>query len=350
MSTPLDIAFSSTALSGTAADLFKDDKNSMFSSLFREQGADLSPDSGLALSWDERSMPKKAAGFTTADGRAAVSAGGASSLKMSPMADIKLKRAIPAARVLNSRAPGELGDSGERYIEQQLKEMVQEIKLSEELLASGALKGNVSVSSATVPGTQVSFSLSFGVTNSTSSASWATNSTAITKEIEAHDDAMYAASRMTPHHYIIGRNVKGYLQTNNGVSNIFTAGDAMAQALNQMAAVIGPKQDFDFAGKAWAVNTKGYDVNGSLTRWLDDDQIITLPEDLSGVLGYGEGYCEIPARAFGGADVCELSQQRGITAYIVASHDPVGYELYVVHRALFVLLNPAAVGVYDCTP
>lgn len=330
-----------------------------FQDLFMEQGSAQTvaevEGKGDYVSWDEVTMPKTAAPFTTRDGGYVEDKKTSRKHRMIVMAHIKLKKHFSSSRIYASRGDGTLRDNVPQQVNKEFRAMLKKILRSKEILASMVLKGGGTFNSSVIEGMEVTFTITFsGLATFTPSASWATPSTKLlSDDFDRVRAAFYTNCREELGRMIVDAKVRNYLVANTELQGYFQSGSALAALALGEKPTSGPVlNDFELDGLMWHATRAGYDASegaGSPTKYLGDDLIIGLPQDLSEVLGFAEGHGDIPVNAFGQDASMLLTKARNPGLYAFAmpgtanDDDPAGATLFVGWKGMFVLLNPYAV-------
>lgn len=347
--TPYERVFGVRSLNGGPIRQYADETfEGMFQSKFTMHGRNLGADQGSnTVEWDEVQFPKTAAGFTSRSAPAQQETPLSSKNKVCALAHIKLKKFLPAARVFSQRSAGELRANAAQVVADEQRASLKRINSTREAMAAGVLQGSFDAASV---GSEVSFQLTFGVTTRVAPANWDLPGTKlISSEIPATKDAFYEAARMEARQVILDRNTKNYIRGNSEVQTWLAPTGLNRDAIRLEAdRTVGPALDgFELDGLRYMVNRAGYDNGaGSLVRFMQDDRSIWLPDDsmLSEVLGYAEGWGDIPRQAIGnGGGVIGQAPSPGVYSYATSNEEPVGINLYTGWVGLFVLTQPSAV-------
>lgn len=309
----------------------------------RNHGADMDKNT---VEFDVISYPKDAAPITDRDAPATLEKPTDRQNKISFLAYIKLKKFLPASRVFGSRGPGELKSNAAAVVAAEQKASLKRINTTREVMAAKVLQGSFDASAV---GSDVSFTLDFPVATRTAATTWANAGTdLIADEIPLTKSAYYDSCRMEAKQVIVDRNTRGYIRKNTSIQTFLAPpgikGSAVAFASDR---IVGPAVDnWQLNGLDWQVNEAGYDLGGALTRYLPADKSIWLPGDdeLDNVLGYAEGWGDIPKQAIGnGAGVIGKAPQPGVFSYATCEESPVGINLYTGWVGLFFVTFPEAV-------
>lgn len=226
------------------------------------------------------------------------------------------------------------------------------IAISKEILAWQTLKGAVAINPNTVPGSQLSFSYNFGVTTLTVGADWSDKTTPIASTEQDRLAGLYHdACGLQARKAVIDRKVKGYIKQNNDVRSFIQNDPDPVRRMLMTEKIMGSAfGGFQFDEMQWDVHATKYSLNGTLTKYLGNNQMIVLPadEDLPLVLGRAEGYGTIPREAFGSESVAGMgyrAPQKGLFAYAYTIPKPASVVVVWGWCGLFVLTFPEAVGV-----
>lgn len=330
-----------------------------FQDLFMQEGSSQTvaeiEGKGDFMSWDEVLMPKTAAPFTTRDGGYVEDRKTDRKHRMICLAHIKLKKHFKSSQLYASRGDGTLRDNVPQQINKEVRAMLKKIMRSRELLAATILKGGGTFSSSQIEGMEVSFTITFsGLGTFTPSASWATSSTKLlSSDFELLRTAYYNNCREELRRLIIDSKIRNYLAANTELQGYFQSGSMLSEIVLGKKPTSGEALDgFELDGFQWHATRAGYDIgaaSSSPTKYLGDDLLVGLPEDLSEVLGYCEGHGDIPVNAFGQDPSMLMSKAREPGLYVYAmpgtanDADPAGATVFVGWKGMFCLLNPYAV-------
>lgn len=356
MSSPYESLFGTETLTGLIRTFDSEPGNRACTQVFARNAKKLMPVGTLAK-WDEVVGSRHLAPITGSEEPAPRQANKAKTTKTSAMADIRVSKFISGDRLFDDRAPGKLLPSAEDVIAEELMDLNNLIGNTKEFLCASALLGTITVNSSTVPGSTMSFTVSFSPQSLSAGASWATASTKIiSDEIKDHKQTYKDASGFNVAEMLIDPSIEGYLQANTEaqafVSNALGSNFLLNGGTLEGAALGGLR----FGGLSWTVTDGVYKPEGgSVTRYKTVDQAIMLPSapQQREVLGWIEGYGKVPAGPVytaNGRGAVRQASSRGNFAYAMTMGDPVGVKLIAGWVGLPVLLNPNGVGVLDTTP
>lgn len=318
--------------------------------LFRQHGRDISPDPDARKQlahWSEVTHSRAPAGFSDRRSPATAEEGLDYVEKASPLAFISAaSQPVPIDEISSPVA-------AQNWLAQEVQNLRRRMAISKELLAWGVLKGSFVCNPSTVPGSKVSFALTFNTTALTPLADWSNAGTKIlSSELAAFEQTYHDACGEQIRKYVIDREVKKYIRQNTEVTNTLTNDPNPNNRLLALERVMGPAfGGFELDEYEFDVHSTKYDKSGTLTKYLGSDQLIALPaeERLSQVLGYAEGYGAIPREAIGSnpGSMGGRATQRGDYMYAYTNANPATLTLVMGCPILFVLLHPEAVGYTD---
>lgn len=294
--------------------------------------------------WNEASLSRAPAPFVGKRSPAVGVEGLAFQAKTAVIADIRIaSNPIPLDEITSERA-------AQNALAMENRDKRKRIRIAKELLAWQTLKGSVSISAATVPGSKISFSFTQAVTGLAPLASWATAATKIaSSELDNLATVYHDACGLQPKRLVVDNNVHKYLRQNTEVQALV----ASYQNPDKRGTVNAPTgQSFEFEGLTVDVTRAKYDLSGTLTKYLGADGLIALPGDseLPLVLGRAEGFGAIPREAIGAADSLSAlggqAPSAGEYSYAYTIPEPAAVVMVFGWRGLFVLTFPEAVG-YD---
>lgn len=306
---------------------------------------------GDSVSWDEIEMHRHLAPITGADSPSIHQGQATKRVRSSALAHIKISKTIQGSKLFKERGPGSLASNADEVLAYELKDLQKMIGASVEYLCTSALLGTITVSNSTIPGTTVSFTVSFSPNTYSYSGDWATVSTKLASaEIPALMKDHRAASGMIPRIAITEPDVTGYILANTEAQTLLK--NAVGAAWLQRSAFddrFGPGLQvggLDFRTSDGVYTPEG----GAATRFFTADRVVTLPgeSEMGGVLGLAEGYGVVPTGpAFGaeGASGLRLAPTKGYYAYSMPSGDPAGVKLVAGWVGLPILLFPSGVTV-----
>ncbi|GIW60233.1 MAG: hypothetical protein KatS3mg087_1299 [Patescibacteria group bacterium] len=290
-------------------------------------------------SWDEISYPRELAPFTHGDAPAVRLDLMGKTHRATSIAHILVDKFISGRKIFfQERAPGELRPNAMAVVASEIRDMMNRISRSIEYLAAKAFTGSLTVNSSTVPGSSVSFTLTFAVQTYTPSASWATPTTKIfSSELHTLKRDFVRTSGVPLRHIIHGTNVEKYLLQND-------------EAQAWLAATQRGVQVFDtgLLGNAVGVSFEAYDhvytLNGTVTPYLGDNAIVGFTDEAlvrqycKLVLGKGL----IPRGAFGTSpdQLVTPAPSYGFYSYVVPEFNPVGIRVFVGWAGVPIITYP----------
>lgn len=183
------------------------------------------------------------------------------------------------------------------------------------------------------------------------SASWATNTTTIDKQVQALHQAAVQLTGYELKHAFYGKNIPSYLTGNANLGNYFFRDsygpDAFGPQYIATADIPNP-----LLGLTWhkAYQSFFMDQNGNRQTLVGDDQIVFTPEPSTAWIGFLEGTYPVPTKA-GIITPAEptvassMETRAGMFAYGMASADPPTAKIVYGDTFLPVLKVPSAIFV-----
>jgi len=291
-----------------------------------------------------RTLSRKPAPFSSPKSPAVALEGQDVDLSTVTMADIKISsEPIPIEEITSEIA-------ARNIVADTYEELAKRLGISKELFAWMALKGAVTINGTTVPGSTVGFAYTQPVTALTVAAAWNLAGTKLaSSELDLFHQAHHDASGLEIARLVVDRKIKGYVTQNSEVQVMLTGGERKSDALAKTTQILGPSfRGFEFNGYDWDVHGAKYDKDGTLTKYLGDDQALALPdaESLRSVLAYAEGYGAIPREAIGpNADsLGSKAPQRGVYVYAYTTPNPAAVTVVMGWCGTFFLTHPEAIG------
>jgi hypothetical protein len=337
----LDLAFSvSTLNSSKLIEKFpQTPKDTLAQDLFRSKGQSLEVVKDVAR-WQEVELSRKPAAFTGSRSPATVVEGVAGAFKSCVIADVRIASdPIPLSEITSERA-------AQNWIEKENVDKRKRMAIAREIFAWQCLKGSVSISNTTVPGSKVSFSWTQAVQALAPVTDWSQATTKIASaELEAYQAAYHDACGLEIERMLIDAKVHEYLKRNTEIQALYAPNtDKTRTPLTTNG------RSFELEGIEFDVTRHKADIDGTLTKHLGDKRLIALPSDaaLKNVLGHAEGFGSIPREAIGSdyGTMGGLAPSAGEYSYAYTIPDPAAVVLVFGWRGLFVLTFPEAVG-YD---
>lgn len=274
---------------------------------------------------------------------------------------INVSKTIPMQKVIDERYPGADMPDARKVLQDELDDLIGQVYRSVELICAGILWGDANgaggaeINPTTVPGSEFTDEVDFGVQTLQSLAAWSNPSTAIlsTEFKPIHRKGLSAGGvryglalhRADATDALLGNTEVGKWFLNVNIApEVAQHGSLMARGgLSNI-----PK---------WIELEHGYDLDGpgTFTKFVPNKQIVFMPreEELEDVLGFAEGYIAVPRS---GGDVAVIGAEQapdmgddetGIVAYAVRSTDPYGIKLIVQYRFLPVVRNKLQILRYD---
>lgn len=272
--------------------------------------------------------------------------------KTTSLAHIKLNKRIPGRRIFfMERGPGLLRPDAQGYVARQVQDLRNRMEKTIEYLAAKAFAGSIVISSTTIPGTEVAFTITFAVGTFSATTSWKLSTTNILSdpnELPAlkkeYADAVGAPLRDMIFNqsftaYLIGNQyVEAWLAKTPTGTQVFELG-----LLEKMG------------GLYWMEYNGNYqNLGGSVTPFIADDYIIGLPapekraEYLVKPLGKGI----IPNSAIGalGNLLMSPAPSSGFYSYALMEGDPAALKVIVGWVGLCIIKYPAIVKYIHIVP
>ncbi len=137
----------------------------------------------------------------------------------------------------------------------------------------------------------------FGTGSPIISATWATNTTPIDKQIQSLHQAAVQLTGYELKHAFYGKNVPSYLTSNTNLGNYFFRDaygpDAFGPTYVATADIPNP-----LLGLTWhkAYQSFFYDQNGNRQTLVGDDQVVFTPEPSTAWIGFLEGTYPVPTQ------------------------------------------------------
>lgn len=317
--------------------------------LFFQRGRDYSDQAKKNVAmWREVSLSRAPAPFVGRRSPGVGVEGVDEAVKTSVMADVRMEsQPIPIDEITSDTAAMNI-------LAEETMSNRKRLAIAREILAWGVLKGSAAINSSTVPGSKVSFTLSFPVTELSPGASWENvNTKILSNELDTWQQTYHDACGLEFRRLIIDGLVKRYIRNNAQVlaliSGVKANDDQGIRLVTDPNTVLGAGfRNFELDGVAYDVHRTKASIDGALTKYLGDNKVIALPDDseLRQVLGYSQGRGAIPREALGfGVDGMGVeAPQPGDYAYAYTIPSPAAVVLVHGWRGLFFLTHPEAVG------
>ena len=353
--TPLDDLLSVETLSGLIRTFVEQAENRSCSALFSRSARPLLP-LGDSATWDEIEFSRHLAPISGPDSPHTRAKRLGRRKRTSAMAMVKVYKDLPAPHLFLSRAPGSDTADAEAVLSAELEDMANLIANTKEFLACGALLGKIDVTSQTVPGSDVAFTVEFGNFMGQAQDSWADPTTKIrSAEMIRLKRLFKDQAGLRPAIGITEPGVEGYLVQNNEIREFAREplGTVILRNLNLSG--VNPQWEI-LAGLNWQFTDGTYKTeNGPVKRYFPTDHVLVLPGEarLQQVLGWAEGKVHVPAGPVisePGQATSLITELRGSYAYAKVRDDPVGIRVYAGWYGLPVVLNPNAVMVFRVVP
>lgn len=337
--------------------------NRAASSKFQASARKIEPLLDGSFEWDEVQFPRHIAPVVGAESPAvAVTPLGLITRNSAP-AHARISHWIPGAKLFGQRGAGELLPNAAATIDREIRGGVKLLGNLKEYLAMRALFGSVVVSNATIPGTKVPFTLSFGLNTYTATDDWSLSTARIVdSELTALRLDYMQAMGLNLSQVITGATIGDYLRRNSGIVNLLAPmlGRQLVESAGELfsrAAVAGIR----FGDMDWQLTEEGYvPEGGSFTRYIPaTDKFVAMPAD--GLLGDVLGQCEgfglvpknmdvIPADGSSAAASMGPAPSRGNYAYALMTLDPLGVKIVQGWCGIYVILTPNGLIVCDVVP
>ena len=355
MPTAIDDLLAVETLTGMIKTFSDQAENRSCSALFARAARPLYPE-GDSASWDEVQFSRHLAPVSGPDSPHTRAKRLGRSKRSSSMAMVKVYKDLPSSHLFLQRAPGSSMADAEAVLTAELEDLANLIANTKEYLACGALLGEIDVSPQTVPGSDIHFSIQFGVPKADALRAWSDKAAPIRsvemlrlKQLFKDQSGMRAAIGITE------PTVEGYLVQNDEIREFAKQplGTVILRNLNLSG--VNPQWEI-LAGLNWQFTDGTYKPeNAGVTRYFPQDNVVVLPDEvrLPQVLGWAEGKVHVPAGplAAGPQSALSLIQElRGSYAYAEVRTDPVGIRVYAGWYGLPVVLNPNAVLKYSVVP
>ncbi len=138
----------------------------------------------------------------------------------------------------------------------------------------------------------------FGTGSPIISATWATNTTPIDKQIQSLHQTAVQLTGYELKHAFYGKNVPGYLTSNTNLGNYFFR-DSYGPGAFGPTYVATADIPNPLLGLTWhkAYQSFFYDQNGNRQTLVGDDQVVFTPEPSTAWIGFLEGTYPVPTRA-----------------------------------------------------
>jgi len=347
--------FGTRSLNGKV-EIFGEDvtQGNMFQTMFQTQGRQMDAEDGT-VEWDELTFGRGLAPVVGYSGEHPNKSTLTKAARSSAVASTKRSVDLEPTKMFFERAPGELRPNARAYVEQEMKDLVQEISNTIEYMCAETLRGTLTVNSTNIPGTTQPFTLTYSPNTYTKSAGWGTAGTKIlSSEIPALKTDFEQTSGLSPAQVISGNTVEGFIYLNTETTGFI--GDLLGQRFIEAAGTLSGRlfNGLRIGGLDWIVNEKGYErPAGTFVRYLPTtDQAIVLPSNdkLSGVLGWALGRGLVPKRELGpvgsATDMIEVAQQGWYSYARLVGNVPT-VKLFVGHVGLPILIRPDAISVAD---
>jgi hypothetical protein len=359
MSTQFDRVFGVRSLSDLVVAFGAEEAlDSMGQNLFT-RGRVMEPAADV-VEWDEFQLHRHLAPVTGRDSPFPLLEHATRINRTSSMAHIKIAKVIPAAKLYHEREPGMLVPNAQGVVDQEARDLVKIVRKTIEYLSWRSLEGSCVVSAATIPGSELTFTITYAVNTYTAAAAWTTAGTKILSvELPALKRDHLQSAGMLLRQVVADGTVIGSIYGNTEVQGFLQnqLGEQFARAGVVMQ---GPAFDgFELGSLNWASNESGYvPQGGAYTKYISaTDRAVGLPADgeLRDVLGMALGRGFVPAGPdvapmAGAAGMVMPAPTRGFYSYAERCTDPAGVKVYVGWVGLPIVLFPAGVTLIDTVP
>lgn len=344
--------FGSRELNGmvsTFADV--NSRNGLFTSLF-QKGQKIVSEDPNHVEWDKRTYAETLAPFVGASDAPPATALPTDSNQNTRMAKIGHVISIPGEKLFYTREVGELKPNAQSVVNAALKQGLDMIARSLELLAALALLDNFVINSTVVPGSKTAFGTASSFGNGTiANTDWSTTSTLIaSSKIPAQVAQFRQNSGLTPAQIFINSVTETYLLQNVEIQGLLAGFHGAMAIMQANHAATSVMNGLGIGSLNWQKHIGGYKPDGTTwTEYLPTDKSIMLPEDaaLPGVLGWAEGYNLIPSRLWGNGNDAASQLMRapspGLSVYSELKTQPMRVELIFEWRGTPLILHPPAV-------
>ena len=300
---------------------------------------------GEIYEWDQLDFPRDLAPITGPDAPSKNIGELAKSHKLTTLAHVKLNKRIPGRRIfLMERGLGSLRPDAEGHVAREIKDLKFKIDKIKEWLCAKAFTGSIVVNSANIPGTDVTFTITFAVQTFTKTTSWATSTTNILSDANELPKAKNDYSNTVGFPLetaIFNQSVMNYLIGNQEFQ-------AWAQHTNLGLEVMREGRIGRFGGIDWHQYDGNYKpVGGSVTKFIADSKVIFLPSkaEYQQYLVMAQGKGMIPQGAIGSVSDMLMSPapNSGFYGYATVETDPVVLKVIVGWVGLPIIVYPDVV-------
>lgn len=328
-------------------------RNGLFRSLF-QKGSKIVSEDPRHVEWDKRTYAETLAPFVGMTDAPPTTAMPKDSNQITRMAKIAHVISIPGDRLFYMREVGELKPNAQSVVNAALKQGLDMIDRSLELLAALALLDNFVINSTVVPGSKTAFGAASSFGNGTiSNTDWSNTASLIASSlIPAQVDQFRQASGLTPAQIFINTATELFLLKNVEIQGLLSGFQGAYAVLQNQHAATDVMNGLGIGNLKWQKHVGGYKPDSTTwTEYLPVDKSIMLPEDaaLPGVLGWAEGYNLIPAQLWGNGGNAATQMMRapspGVSVYSELKTQPMRVELVFEWLGTPLILHPPAVQV-----
>jgi hypothetical protein len=322
-------------------------------SLF-EEGQPLYSD-GETVKWDEERLGRDLAPVVGDSSPAPQAAQTTLIPKMAEPIHIKQSITISGRRLFKQRASGGLLPNAASVVRTATKNLHQKVQRTREYIAASTLLGALTANSTTIKGSDQNVSINY-TTSTYAGGAWSNPATLINSvELPAFMAAALQGAELMPALALYNDVTEQSILKNTELQN-WWAKTPRADAFVQ-GGILDPKSlnGLILRGVEFRRVPGGYvPPGGSYTRYIPNNKIVVLPQQLDQVLGLAEVEAVIPEgeevyggeNAFGGLG---LAPSKGWYAYAYREKNPPAYTIVVGYVGLPVLINPLAVCVGTVT-
>lgn len=245
---------------------------------------------------------------------------------------IKLHKAIPASKLFDENAPGQLSPNGRALLAIEQRDLLNKVVRTLEFVSCRTLFGAVTISAATIPGTTMPAAISYAVNTYTATDEWDEASTPIvSSELLLLQRDAKALTGRTLRQSIGDATIGSYLERNAEVRNLLVPTEGARIAAGAGSLTNPPLGGFNLGGISWMKHEEGFVPDGgAFTRYVpDSNKAVFLPSDqeLVDVLGLYQGFGEVPSAdevglADLGADLVGRAPSPGFYSYALRKVEP----------------------------
>jgi len=343
--TPMEDLLSVDTLTGLVKRFADQADNRACTAIFEQHAKPIYP-MGQVASWEEVVFGRHLAPVTGVDSPHTQARRLGRRRRSSVMVMVKAYKDLPGSALFLTRAPGQDTADAEAVIADELLDLTTIVQNTKEYLACGALLGKIQVDPQSVPGSELSFEVDFGVPEF-QSTNWLDPQARLRSgEFQRLKRRYKAGSGERAGLVLADERLEGALVRNEEIKG-FAKEVLGRQILRGQSHGRTPQWD-GLAGLNWHFTDGTYQPEGGqVTSYWPEDTALVLPEErnMRRVLGWAEGRVLVPAQeVFGSAeDALSLVREvRGHYAYAKVRTDPLGIRIYAGWYGLPLVLNPEA--------